>query len=195
MTPLQLVSSDVWGHTIDSFGNKKYYIIFIDDYSKFTWLYLLHRKSEVFKFFQEFQSLVERMFDHKIIAMQTDWGGEYERLHSFCTVGISHLVSCPHTHQQNGATERKHRHIIEMGLALLAQASMPLKYWDHAFLTATHLINRKPTKLLAYDMPLHHLLVPHLTTPLFVCLAACVGPIFAHTIPTSFSSDPFVVPS
>jgi hypothetical protein len=45
-----------------------------------------------------------------------------------------------------------------MGLTLLAQASMPLKYWDHAFLTATHLINHTPAKLLAYDTPLHHFL-------------------------------------
>jgi hypothetical protein len=41
MASLQLVFSDVWGSTIDSFGNKKYYVSFIDDYSKFTWLYLL----------------------------------------------------------------------------------------------------------------------------------------------------------
>jgi hypothetical protein len=45
-----------------------------------------------------------------------------------------------------------------MGLTLLATASMPLKYWDQAFLAATHLINRTPTKLLAYDTPIHHLL-------------------------------------
>jgi hypothetical protein len=45
-----------------------------------------------------------------------------------------------------------------MGLALLAHASMPLKYWDEAFLAATYLINRTPTKLLAYDTPLHKLL-------------------------------------
>jgi hypothetical protein len=82
-TPLQLVFSDVWGPAIDSFGNKKYHISFIDDYSKFTWIYLFRYKSEVFKFFKEFQCLVERMFDRKIIAMQTDWGGEYELLNSF----------------------------------------------------------------------------------------------------------------
>jgi hypothetical protein len=44
-----------------------------------------------------------------------------------------------------------------MGLSLLANASIPLKFWDQAFLTATHLINRTPTKLLNYDMPLHRL--------------------------------------
>jgi hypothetical protein len=45
-----------------------------------------------------------------------------------------------------------------MGLALLSRTSMPLKYWDEAFLAVTYLINHTPTKFLAYDMPLHKLL-------------------------------------
>jgi histone deacetylase 1/2 len=157
--PLELIFSDVWGPAIDSFGGKKYYVSFIDDYSKFTWIYLLRYKSEVFKYFREFQSLVERLFNRKILAMQSDWGGEYEKLNSFFrNVGIYHFVSCPHTHQQNGAAERKHRHIVEMGLALLANASMPLKYWDQAFLAAVYLINRTPSKVLGFDTPMHKLL-------------------------------------
>jgi hypothetical protein len=76
----------------------------------------------------------------------------------FCSIGISHLVSCPHTHQQNGAGECKHHHIIEIGLALLAQSFMSLKYWDQAFLTVVHLINRTPIKLQDYDTPIHCLL-------------------------------------
>jgi hypothetical protein len=81
----------------------------------------------VFKYFLEFQHLVERWFDRKIIVVQLDWGGEYEKLNSFfCNIGISHQVSYPHTHQQNGAVEHKHRHIVEMGLALLTHVSMPL---------------------------------------------------------------------
>jgi uncharacterized membrane protein YgcG len=127
--PLELIFSDVWGPAIESFARKSYYVTFIDDYNKFTWIYLLRRKSEVSKYFLEFQALVERLFNRKILAVQSDWGGEYERLNShFRSVGISHQVSCPHTHQQNGAAERKHRHIVEMGLALLAHACMPLKY-------------------------------------------------------------------
>jgi hypothetical protein len=62
------------------------------------------------------------------------------------------------THQQNGVAERKHRHIVEMGLSLLATAFMSLKYWDEVFLDATYLINRTPTKLLQFDTPLHTLL-------------------------------------
>jgi hypothetical protein len=61
--------------------------------------------------------------------MQTYWGAEYEKLKSFFTrIGVSHLVCCPHTHQQNGAAERKHLHIIEVGLSLLSHASMPLNF-------------------------------------------------------------------
>jgi hypothetical protein len=90
--------------------------------------------------------------------VQTDWGGEYQRLNSlFIKQGISHLVSCPHAHQQNGPAERKHRHIVDVGLTLLAHASMPLKFWDEAFSTAAYLINRTPTKLLDYSTPLEHL--------------------------------------
>jgi histone deacetylase 1/2 len=133
-------------------------VSFIDDYSKFTWVYLLKYKSQVFEKFRDFQNLVERDFDHKIIVVQTDWGGEYEKLNPFFTkVGISHLVSCPHAHQQNGAAEHKHRHIVEVGLSLLAHAHMPLKFWDEAFLAATYLINRTPSKVINYETPLERL--------------------------------------
>jgi histone deacetylase 1/2 len=157
--PLQHVFSDVWGPAPSSVGKYTYYVSFIDDFSKYVWIYLLKKKSEVFEVFHRFQSLVERQFDTKILAMQSDWGGEYEKLNSFFqNIGIEHHVSCPHTHQQNGSAERKHRHIVEVGLALLAHASMPLKFWDEAFLTATYLINMLPSKVIDDDTPLERLL-------------------------------------
>src|SRR4051812_37857986 len=133
---------------------KKYYVSFIDDFSKFTWIYLLKHKSEVLAV----QKLVERHFDRKIVAVQSDWGGEYEKLNSFFrSIGIIHHVSCPHAHQQNGSAERKHRHIVEVGLSLLDHASMPLKYWDEAFITATYLINRLPSRVIGNTTPLERL--------------------------------------
>ena len=131
---------------------------FIDDFSKFTWIYLLKYKFEVFEKFKQFQALVERMFDRKIIAMQTDWGREYQKLNSFFSqIGIDHHVSCPHTHQQNGSAERKHRHIVEVGLSLLSHASMPLKFWDETFVAATYLINRVPSRVIHNLTPLEKL--------------------------------------
>jgi transposase InsO family protein len=159
---LDLIFSDVWGPAPTSVGRNKYYVSFIDDFSKFTWIYLLRQKSEVFTCFREFQSLVERQFDRKIRAVQSDWGGEYQALSSFFTnMGISHHVSCPHAHQQNGSAERKHRHIVEVGLTLLAHASMPLKFWDEAFLTAVFLINRLPSRVINNETPFFHIHSKH----------------------------------
>jgi hypothetical protein len=97
--PLELVFSDVWGPAPESAGHYKYYVSFIDNFTKFTWIYLIKFKSEVFQNFHEFQALVERLFNRKIIAMQTDWGGEYKKLNPFFNkIDISHFVSCPHAH-------------------------------------------------------------------------------------------------
>jgi hypothetical protein len=58
--PLELVFSDVWGPAPTSVGRFSYYVTFIDDFSKFSWIYLIKKKSEVFQVFQNFQTLVER---------------------------------------------------------------------------------------------------------------------------------------
>lgn len=70
--PLELVFSNVWGATPESVGRYKYYVSFINDFSKFTWIYLLRFKSEFFEKFKEFQNMVERLFDRKIVAVQSD---------------------------------------------------------------------------------------------------------------------------
>jgi hypothetical protein len=72
--PLELVISDVWGPARESVRHKKYYVSFIYDFNKFVWIYILKHRSEVFEHFRDFQNLVERLFDQKIIAMHTDWG-------------------------------------------------------------------------------------------------------------------------
>lgn len=76
-------------------------------------------------------------------------------------MGISHHISCPHAHQQNGSAERKHRHIVEIGLTILAHASMPLKFWDEAFLIAVYLINRLPSRVIDNDTPYFRLYGQH----------------------------------
>jgi hypothetical protein len=74
--PFDLIHSDVWGLAPTSVGRQNYYVSFIDDHNKFVWIYLLRQKSEVFQVFHDFQSLVERQYNKKILAIQTDWGGE-----------------------------------------------------------------------------------------------------------------------
>ncbi|QHO14032.1 Retrovirus-related Pol polyprotein [Arachis hypogaea] len=74
--------------------------------------------------------------------------------------GILHQSSCPHTPQQNGVAERKHRHLIETARTLLLHTHVPLKFWGEAVLTACYLINRMPSSVLQNQVP-HSILFPH----------------------------------
>jgi transposase InsO family protein len=154
--PLALIYTDVWGPSpIYSSAGFRYYVSFLDDFSRYSWIFPISCKSDVCIIFNQFQSYVEKTFSHKIKCVQSDWGGEYRSLSKILQQkGITHRLSCPHTHQQNGAIERKHRHIVETGLALLSHAQMPRKYWDDAFVTACYLINRLPAPALNHKSPL-----------------------------------------
>lgn len=74
--------------------------------------------------------MVELKFGHKIKTLQTDCAKEFLALRPFLeSYGIFLCHSLPYTHQQNGVLERKYRHLIDTILALLSQASLPLKFW------------------------------------------------------------------
>ncbi|PKU70166.1 Retrovirus-related Pol polyprotein from transposon TNT 1-94 [Dendrobium catenatum] len=146
---LSLIHSDVWGPApVESNQGFRYYVIFVDDYSRFTWLFPLKTKSEVFDTFIHFKSQVENYTSRKIKILRTDGRTEFVN-NSFSSFlkhhGIIHQLSCPYTPEQNGVVERKHRHIIETTRTLLATASVPYKYWADAVTTAVYLINRLPS--------------------------------------------------
>jgi transposase InsO family protein len=86
----------------------------------------LQRKSDVKPTFIRFKAIIENYFKHKIITFYSDNGGEFTALKDFFQIhGISHHTSPPHTPEHNGISERKHRHIVEIGLSLLTHASLP----------------------------------------------------------------------
>lgn len=97
---------------------------------------------------------MENYFERKIKVIQLDWGGEYQKCSNiFEQAGIVYHISFSHTHEQNGSSERIHRHIVETVLTLLSHASLPLHFWDDAFSTAVYLINRMPTPILRHISP------------------------------------------
>jgi hypothetical protein len=130
----------------------------VDDFSKYTWFYPLELKFDVLATFLRFKQLVETYFGTKITSVLSDNGGEFRLLQtSLTTMGVSYRLSCPHTHHQMGSVERKHRHIVETGLTLLATSSAPTSFWDSAFETAVYIINRLPSKVTKQKSPFEKL--------------------------------------
>ncbi|KAJ9567550.1 hypothetical protein OSB04_003516 [Centaurea solstitialis] len=156
---LDLVFCDVWGPAlVTSFDGHTYFLLCVDHFSKFMWLFPLKRKSDVFDMFKRFVSLAERQFSTKLKTVQTDWGGEFRNLsHFFSSIAIIHRLSCPHTREQNGVVERRHRHVVETGLTLMAQSHVPKRFWHFAFETAVYLINRMPSRTNSTISPFEHL--------------------------------------
>ncbi|KAM2633067.1 hypothetical protein EV1_023726 [Malus domestica] len=145
---LELVHCDVWGPApISSVSGYKFYVLFVDEYTKYSWLFPLKFKSEVFSIFVHFKSYVETLTGNKIKTLRSDSGGEFtsSQFRSFLLQhGILHQFSCPHTPEQNGCVERKHRHLTETTRTMLAASKVPHKFWVEAFSTAVYLVNRLP---------------------------------------------------
>ncbi|KAK9182734.1 hypothetical protein WN944_025880 [Citrus x changshan-huyou] len=77
-SPLELIHTDLWGPApITSLNGYKYYISFIDDYSRYTWVYPLKAKSQALSVFIIFRTQVEKQFETTIKILQSDWGGEF----------------------------------------------------------------------------------------------------------------------
>jgi Integrase core domain/GAG-pre-integrase domain len=107
----ELVHSDVWGPApVDSYNHFKYFVTFIDDFSRTTWVYLLKGKNEVFSCFKDFLNFVGNQYSAKIKVFRSDNGTEYVNKKIFELLkskGILYQTTCINTPEQNGVSERK----------------------------------------------------------------------------------------
>ena len=108
---LQLVHTDVGRPLkISSLNDNKYYIAFIDDYSRFCWIYFLKLKSHVADVFWKYKTWVENQSGCKMQIIKSNNGKEYtcESFNKFCDeAGIEHQLTTSYTPQQKGVSERK----------------------------------------------------------------------------------------
>ena len=105
----------------------------------------------MFDIFKYFKAYIENQLNTSLKVFRTDGGGDFNSStfnHFSSSHGILHQTTCSHTPQQNGTTERKHRHLVERSLTMLSHSSLPLSYWSYAVSTATYIINKLPTPLL-----------------------------------------------
>ena len=197
-----LVHSDIWGPApITTTSGFRWFIIFVDDCTRMTWLYLLKNKSEVAERFLTFHNMIKTQFSTTLQVFRSDNGGEFVNRYLqgyFKEHGILYETTCVDTPQQNGVAERKNRQILEITRASLIGANMKPHWWEEAITTVVYLLNRVPTSVLNFqtpsdklatymDIPSHHTIPPrvfgyvafvnlqkHLRTKLDPCALKCV---------------------
>lgn len=155
---LEIIHTNICGpFDFPSFGGEKYFITFIDDFSHYGYLYLLHEISQVVDILETYITEVERQLDRKLKIVRLDRGGEFygkynetghpglfakllERL-GICAQHTMHDMP-----QQNGVAERCNRTIMDKVRSMLSNLSLPISLWMHAFRTVMYFLNRVPSK-------------------------------------------------
>ncbi|GKC63198.1 retrovirus-related pol polyprotein from transposon TNT 1-94 [Tanacetum coccineum] len=124
---------------VESFNGKKYVLVIVDDYSRYTWTYFLRSKDETPEVLIDFLKLVQRGLHAQVRRVQTDKGTEFlnRTLHAyFSQEGIEHQTSTARTPEQNGVVERQNRTLVEAARTMLSAAKVLLFFWVEAITTA-----------------------------------------------------------
>jgi hypothetical protein len=154
---LELIHSDVCGPMpSSSISGYVYYVSFIDDYSRKTWVYFLKSKDEVFNKFKEFKALIENLSERKIKILRSDNGGEYtsKEFVNFCKdVGIKRELTILYNPQQNGVAERKNRTIMEAVKTMIHDHDLPMCLWAEVAMIAVYVQNRLSHSALGFKTP------------------------------------------
>ncbi|KAJ9697292.1 hypothetical protein PVL29_009194 [Vitis rotundifolia] len=156
---LNLIHTDICGPlTPTALGGYKYFITFIDDFSRYGYVELIHEKSDSLNVFKAFKAKVELQLGKPIKAVKSDKGGEYYGRYdetgrnpgSFakflleCSIDARYTM--PGTPQQNGVAERRNRTLLDMVRCMLSNSSLPEFLWGEALRTAAYILNQVPSK-------------------------------------------------
>lgn len=190
-----VIHSDVW-RNVPNHSRFKYYVIFIDGFSRMSWLFLLHDRTEMITVFKGFLDEIQTQFSAISRVFRSDNACEYKsnQLTSLVNImGIIHETSCPHTPQPNNIAERKHRHLLEVITCLLSSMNVPQLYWPETLMTTCYLINRMPNFVLGNKIPFFILFPVSLPPRLFGCV--CFIRNCFNLLKTSFPLDQYVASS
>ena len=143
--PFDLIHSDVWGpSSITTQGGSRYFVIFVDDFSIYTWIYHFKNCFKLFQIYRDFTKMIETRFSKPIKVFRSDNAQEY-KAYEFTSIlhqlGIVPHSSCAGTSQQNGRAERKLLHIFIVVCATTIVTSTPTQFWGEAALTVVYTSN------------------------------------------------------
>ncbi|GJV53141.1 retrovirus-related pol polyprotein from transposon TNT 1-94 [Tanacetum coccineum] len=133
---LNLLHMDLCGPMrVASINGKKYILVIVDDYSRYTWTLFLRSKDETPEVLKDFLTMIQRNLQAPVISVRTDKGTEFlnKTLNAFFKEeGIEHQTSTPRTPEQNGIVERQNRTLIEAARTMLSASKLPLFFWAEA---------------------------------------------------------------
>ncbi|XP_075112694.1 uncharacterized protein LOC142182334 [Nicotiana tabacum] len=131
---------DVWGpYKVATYNGMKFFLTLVDDYTRWTWTFLIRLKSDVIFILKNFLVMVKTQFGKSVKMFRSDNGSEFFNTQCselFQLHEILHQSSCPYTPQQNGVVERRHRHILEIARAIRFQGHLPARFWGDCIETA-----------------------------------------------------------
>lgn len=156
---LKIIHTDICG-PFDTLviNGERYFITFIDDFSRYGYIYLLYEKSQLVNALAAYIKEVKRQLDKKVKIVRSDRGGEYYRKYNesgqchgpFTKLLESHGICVQYTMlgtpQQNGVAERRNQTLMDMVRSMMSNSSLPKSLWMYALKTAVYLLNRVPRK-------------------------------------------------
>jgi len=154
---LELVHGDLCGPiTPATHGGRRYFLLLVDDCSRFMWLHLLSSKDEAPAAIKEFQAQVETETGKKLRVLRTDCGGEFTSIEFgiYCAGhGVERHLTAPYSPQQNDVVERRNQTVVGMARSMLKAKKRPAAFWGEAVSTAVFILNHTPTKSLKSTTP------------------------------------------
>lgn len=158
-----MIHTDVCGpFSTASWNGQQYFVSFIDDYSRYAYLFLINEKSQVLDVFKSYKAEVENQLSKRIKKVKSDRGGEYygrydssgeQRPGPFARFleecGIVPQYTMPGSPSMNGVAERRNRTLKDMVRSMISHSTLPNSLWGEALKTAAYILNRVPTKAAA----------------------------------------------
>jgi transposase InsO family protein len=149
---LELVHTDLCGPiTPVTLSDNSYFLLVVDDFSRYMWLEVLKTKGEAFQRFSKIKAAAEAAGNYKLLVFRSDRGGEFNSVEfkRLCDAsGIRHYTTAPYSPQQNGIIERRNQTIVEMARCLLKSMDVLSRFWGEAVRIAVYIMNRAPTRAL-----------------------------------------------
>ena len=155
---LEIMHIDTCGpFDVNFFEKGRYFITFIDDYSHYNYVYLLHEKSQVVDTLEIYLNEAERQLDRKVKVVRSDRGGEYYGRYDeigkhpgplaklLQKLGICAQYTMPASPQQNGVSEMCNRNLMDMVRSMLSNSTLPVSLWMYDLKIAMYLLDRVPS--------------------------------------------------